>query len=176
MKKLTGQYTQGKKNDMEIVIVVAMAQNRVIGKDNKLPWHIPEELALFKALTIGYPIIMGRKTFESLPKLLPGRRHIVLSNDVEYEPEGADHAFSLKGALELCAGEERVCIIGGASVFKEAYAIATKIHLTMLQREVEGDVYLPLIPMQDFKVIDSDTFEKATEPFKMVVYERTTKV
>jgi dihydrofolate reductase len=159
---------------MEIIVVAAMAQNRVIGKDNKLPWHIPEELAIFKKLTMACPIIMGRKTFESLPSLLPGRYHIVLSSDVEYEPKGAVHAFSIKDALELCQGEKKVFIIGGSRVFKDSYDIATKIHLTLISREVEGDVYLPPIPMQNFRLQDVQEFVDTSEKFKILIYERIT--
>jgi dihydrofolate reductase len=162
---------------MEVIIVVAMAQNRVIGRDNQLPWHIPEELAMFKKVTIGHPIIMGRKTFDSLPGLLPGREHIVLSRDVEYEPEGAIHAISLADALAYCQTHKhnRVSIIGGSEVFKEGFNVATVIRLTLLNREVKGDVYLPPIPVEDFEVVDTQTFDKASEKFTVIVYRRCGK-
>ena len=87
---------------MEIIIIAAMAQNRVIGRDNKMPWHIPEELRLFKKTTMGYPMIMGRKTFESFPSPLPGRRHIVLSRNKDYTPKGGEYVPSLTDALQTC--------------------------------------------------------------------------
>jgi len=162
---------------MEVILVVAMAQNRVIGRDNQLPWHIPEELAMFKKVTIGHPIIMGRKTFDSLPGLLPDREHIVLSRNVEYEPEDAIHVTSLVEALEYCrvCKHTRVSIIGGSEVFKEGFNVATMIRLTLLNREVKGDAYLPPIPVEDFEVVDTQTFDKASEKFTIIVYRRIKK-
>lgn len=162
---------------MKIVIIAAMAQNRVIGRNNKLPWHIPEELAIFKEVTMGCPMIMGRKTFESLPGLLPGREHIVLSSNTEYEPKGAVHAFSIEDALDYCKtyNHDVVYVIGGAKIFEESFPIATHIRLTLLHREVAGDVYLPPIPMENFKVVDSHEYNDTSEKFSIVVYERAAK-
>ena len=135
---------------MEIIIIVAMARNRVIGKDGMMPWHIPEELRLFKKTTMGHPMIMGRKTFESLPGLLPGRRHIVLSRNKDYTPQGGEYAPNMTDALQLCKNEEKVFLIGGAEIFRQGFSVATSMLLTLLEREVEGDVTLPNFSEDEF--------------------------
>jgi len=125
-----------------ITIVVARAINGVIGRDNQLPWHIPGDLKRFKALTMGSVMVMGRKTFESLPGLLPGRRHIVLTRDAGWAAEGAEVAHDVEGALAL-AGSEPVSVIGGAAIFALFEPIADRIELTEVIAEVEGDVTMP---------------------------------
>ena len=124
---------------LPITIVVARAINGVIGRDNQLPWHIPGDLKRFKALTMGSVMVMGRKTFESLPGLLPGRRHIVLTRDADWAAEGAEVAHDVEGALAL-AGSEPVSVIGGAAIFALFEPIADRIELTEVIAEVEGDV------------------------------------
>ena len=127
---------------LPITIVVARAINGVIGRDNQLPWHIPGDLKRFKALTMGSVMVMGRKTFESLPGLLPGRRHIVLTRDADWAAEGAEVAHDVEGALAL-AGSEPVSVIGGAAIFALFEPIADRIELTEVIAEVEGDVTMP---------------------------------
>jgi len=124
-----------------ITLVVARAQNGVIGRGGKLPWHIPADLKRFKALTMGSVMIMGRKTFESLPGLLPGRRHIVLTRDPTWRAEGAEVAQGVDEALQL-AGGEPVSIIGGAHIFREFLPLADRIELTEVLEEVEGDTIM----------------------------------
>lgn len=158
---------------MEIIIIVAMAQNRVIGKDGKMPWHIPEELRLFKKTTMGYPMIMGRKTFESLPGLLPGRRHIVLSRNKNYKPKGGEYASTLSDALQLCGQAEKVFLIGGAQIFEQGFRIATSILLTILEREVEGDVILPYFSDDDFFEESREHYPDGSEPFTVAMYRRS---
>jgi dihydrofolate reductase len=126
----------------EIVLVVARADNGVIGKEGKLPWHLPADLKHFKAVTMGTPMIMGRKTFESLPRLLPDRRHIVVTRDEEWSAEGAETAFSAREALAL-ADEPRVSVIGGAEILELFLPLADKIELTEVHGDIEGDVVLP---------------------------------
>lgn len=157
---------------MEIILIAAMAQNRVIGRDNKMPWHIPEELQLFKKTTMGYPMIMGRKTFESFPAPLPGRRHIVLSRNRDYMPNGGEYATSLTDALELCGQVDKVFIIGGADVFEQSLALATKLLLTYLEREVEGDITFPDFAEEDFVEETTVHHPDGTEPFTVVTYRR----
>ncbi len=128
---------------MEKIIIAAMAKNRTIGKNNSLPWHIPEELRLFKEKTMGYPMIMGRNTFESLPGLLPGRRHIVLTSNPLYRAEGAEIAHSWEEAFSLCIQTEKVFIIGGEKIFIQALDKADQLQLTVLHREVTGDRFFP---------------------------------
>jgi dihydrofolate reductase len=125
----------------EILLVVARAANGVIGKDGTLPWHIPADLKHFKAVTMGTPMIMGRKTFESLPKLLPGRRHIVLTRDRAWAAAGAEIAQEVDEALAL-AGAERVTVIGGAEIFRLLEPMATGVELTQVHADVAGDTYM----------------------------------
>ena len=129
-------------NTSEITLVLARARNGVIGRDNKLPWHIPADLKHFKALTQGKPMIMGRRTFESLPGLLPGRRHIVLTRDKDWSAPGAEVAHDLAGALGV-AGDEGVSVIGGAEIFALFLDWGGKIELTEVDADVEGDATVP---------------------------------
>ena len=126
----------------EIVLVVARAENGVIGRDGGLPWHLPGDLKRFKALTMGTPMIMGRKTFESLPKLLPGRRHIVITRDTSWTSEGAEVAHDPEAALAL-AGPGRVSVIGGAEIFRLFADRADRIELTEVHGSPEGDTVMP---------------------------------
>jgi dihydrofolate reductase len=125
-----------------INIVVARAINGVIGRDNRMPWHIPGDLKRFKTLTMGSAMVMGRKTFDSLPGLLPGRRHIVLTRNADWRADGAEVAHDVAGALAL-AGDGPVSVIGGAEVFALFEPIADRIELTEVLAEVAGDVTMP---------------------------------
>lgn len=125
-----------------ITIVLARAINGVIGKDNDLPWHIPGDLKRFKQLTMGSAMIMGRKTFDSLPGVLPGRRHIVLTRDKEWSQEGVEVAHSKEEALAL-AGSDAVTIIGGSDIFAMFHDDADRIELTEVLAEVPGDTFMP---------------------------------
>lgn len=124
-------------------IIAAMAKNRVIGKDNGLPWHLPADLAHFKRLTLGKPIIMGRKTWDSLPGLLPHRPHIVISRNPGLHAEGALVAASLDDALALAGAVDEVMIIGGATLYEQALPIASRLYLTIVDAEVAGDAFFP---------------------------------
>lgn len=157
---------------METIIIAAMAKNRIIGRDNKLPWHIPEELRLFKKTTMGSPMIMGRKTFDSFPAPLPGRRHIILSRNHDYSPRGGEYAPSLAAALNLCDQSEKVFIIGGAQIFAQAIDVATTIILTLIDKEVEGDVYFPEFSEKEFYMADSVHYPDGIQPFTVVTYRR----
>src|SRR5215211_8218901 len=121
-----------------ITLVVARAQNGVIGRAGKLPWHLPADLKRFKALTMGSVMVMGRKTFDSLPGVLPGRRHVVLTRDERWHADGAQVAHDVEEALHLAAGQA-VSVIGGAEIFRVFLPIADKIELTEVLDEVEGD-------------------------------------
>lgn len=124
-----------------ITIVVARAQNGVIGRDGKLPWHIPADLRRFKALTMGSVLVMGRKTFESLPGVLPGRRHVVLTRDPNWAAPGAETAHSVEEALSLADGQP-ISVIGGADIFDLFLPIATRVELTEVLAEVAGDTWI----------------------------------
>ena len=124
-----------------ITLVVARATNGVIGRDGKLPWHIPADLKRFKALTMGSVMVMGRKTFESLPGVLPGRRHVVLTRAERWHAEGAQVAHDVEEALHL-AGAQAVSVIGGADIFRLFLPLADKIELTEVLQDVEGDTVM----------------------------------
>jgi dihydrofolate reductase len=126
----------------EITLVVARARNGAIGRNGTLPWHIPADLRHFKQVTLGTPMIMGRKTFESLPGLLPGRRHIVLTRDTGWSGQGAEVAHDVEEALAL-AGSGRVSIIGGAEIFEIFMPIADAVELTEVHADLEGDTFMP---------------------------------
>jgi dihydrofolate reductase len=126
---------------LPITLVVARAQNGVIGKDGKLPWHISADLKRFKALTMGSVMVMGRKTFESLPGLLPGRRHIVLTRDSNWQAEGAEIARNIDEAVAL-AGDQPVSVVGGAEIFRMFMALADRIELTEVVADVDGDTWM----------------------------------
>jgi len=124
-----------------ITLVVARARNGVIGRDGKLPWHLPADLKRFKALTMGTVMVMGRRTFESLPGLLPGRRHVVLTRDAGWQAQGAEVAHSADEALRL-AGSEPVSVIGGAHIFALFLPLADRVQLTEVLDDVEGDTFI----------------------------------
>ncbi len=125
-------------------LIVAMAKNRVIGYENKMPWHLPAELAYFKRITTGHPIIMGRKTFESIGRPLPNRRNIVVSRNTSFHSPGVEVANSLETALALCA-KENPFVIGGASLYAEALAITQKLYITEIDADLVGDTFFPPI-------------------------------
>jgi dihydrofolate reductase len=124
-----------------ITIIVARAQNGVIGRRGTLPWHLPADLKRFKALTMGSVMVMGRKTFESLPGLLPGRRHIVLTRDPSWHAESAEAAHNVEEAVRL-AGTERISVIGGAEIFRMFLHLADRIELTEVLADVDGDTFM----------------------------------
>lgn len=131
-------------------MVVARAENGVIGRDGGLPWHLSDDLKRFKALTMGSPMVMGRKTFESLPRLLPGRRHIVMTRDPDWSAEGAETAHDVASALTL-AGEPRISIIGGGEIFRQFLAVTGRIELTEVHAEPEGDTVMPPFDPGDWR-------------------------
>ena len=131
-------------------LIAAMAENRVIGVDNRLPWHLPADLGHFKALTMGKPIVMGRLTWESLPGLLPGRHHIVVTGNRSYTAEGCSIAHSLDEALRAAGDVEEVMIVGGATLYREALERADRIYLTLVHAEFEGDAWFPEIDSQEW--------------------------
>ena len=126
----------------EIFLIYARADNGVIGRDNGMPWHLPADLRRFKSLTMGKAMIMGRKTFESLPAPLPDRRHIVLTRDPAWRSPGAEVAHSVKAALDL-AGDGTVAVIGGADIYRQFLPLADWIELTEVRGDFAGDVTLP---------------------------------
>lgn len=154
---------------MTLSIIVAMTDARVIGRDNTLPWRIPEDLKRFKAITMGHPIIMGRRTHESIGRPLPGRRNIVVTARAAMG-DGIQTAPSLAQALKLCPeGEGERFVIGGARLFGEALGMADKIYLTLVHADIDGDVHFPPIDLErDFRVIErSRGTSDGPQPFDM---------
>jgi len=132
----------------DIVIIAAVARNRVIGRDNQLIWNIPEDMAHFKALTAGHTVLMGRKTWESLPprfRPLPGRRNIVISRQVDYAAPGAELATSLEAGIALAKADETIFIIGGADIYRQAMMLADRLEITEVDLTPEGDSWFPEI-------------------------------
>lgn len=138
----------------EIVIVAAVAANRAIGKDNALLWHIPEDMAHFKALTAGQTVLMGRKTWESLPprfRPLPGRRNIVVTRQADYDAPGAETADSLENALKLASTVATVFVIGGAEIYAQALPLADRLELTEVGLTPDGDAWFPVVPAAEWR-------------------------
>lgn len=127
----------------EIVFYVARADNGVIGKDGALPWRLPEDLKRFKAMTMGKPMVMGRKTFESFPSLLVGRRHIVLTRDAGWSKPGAEVAHDVESAIALAGEAEEIAVIGGAEIYRLFMPHADRIELTEVHRSPDGDTKMP---------------------------------
>ena len=156
-----------------IYLVAAVAANGVIGVDGRLPWHLPEDLKHFKKLTLGHPVIMGRKTWESLGKALPGRENIVVTSQPGYEAPGAAVASSLGAALALCAGEPVAFVIGGERLFVDSLPIAAGIVLTEIQREFEGDTWFPDFDRAAWREAQREAHTAADGMrFDFVLYER----
>lgn len=128
---------------MRMSLIAALSRNHVIGQNNALPWHLPDDLKHFKALTLGKPVIMGRKTFESIGKPLPKRRNIILTRNPHYSAKGCEVVHDLPTALKLTEDEREVMIIGGEKIFTLALPLANTLFLTLIHQEIEGDAYFP---------------------------------
>lgn len=128
---------------MEIAIIVAMTSQGLIGKNNQIPWHLPADLQRFKKITMGNPIVMGRKTFESLPSILPGRQHIVLTRNKDYHATGCNIVANWNEVEELVAEVTKVFVIGGADIYKYALPLAQQMYVTLVHANLEGETYFP---------------------------------
>lgn len=155
-------------NKLTISLIAALSENRVIGRDNKLPWHIPEDLKRFKDITAGHPVIMGRKTYQSIGRLLPNRLNIIITRDVSFKIEGAKIVSSLEAAIEKASEAEilkqvqddemEIFIIGGGQIFEQAIDRADKLYLTIVHTTIEGDAFFP-----DYSAFTNVTFKKDSE-------------
>lgn len=155
-------------------MIVAIAQNRAIGKDNKMLWHLPEDFKYFKKTTMGCPIIMGRKTFESIGKPLPGRKSVIITRNKDYSYEGCVVVNSLEEALKSVSDSKEVFIIGGGSIYQQALRLVGKIHITNVYHEFDADTFFPELPI-DFKEVSREKHysdEKHKYDYDFVVYER----
>ncbi len=159
---------------MTISIIAAMAHNRVIGRDNKIPWRMPADLARFKQLTMGHCLLMGRKTFESIGRPLPGRTTVVITRQKKYAPEGVRVAHSLQQALRMATGEE-VFIAGGAEIYAQALPLADRMYLTIIRRNFEGDTYFPELDKSRWQLVwEADHKADQDNPcnYSFLLYER----
>ena len=158
---------------MELILIAAMDTNRVIGINNRIPWHIPEEMRYFKETTMGHGVIMGRKTFESIGRALPGRQNIVLSTNRKLSLPGCQVAHSLAKGLACCKDQKKVFIIGGETLYQEAMEQVDTILLTTIHKEYEGDTLFPAIPAKHFQLLSKK--QMGTEPlFTLQTYQRKT--
>lgn len=140
-----------------ISFVVAMDKNRVIGKNNDLPWHLPEDLKFFKRVTMGHPIIMGRKTHESIGRALPGRENIIVTRDRKYVSEGCTVLHSINEVKDRARDtDEEIFVIGGSEIFKELFPIADRLYITYIDEEFEGDTFFPIFSENDWELISNE--------------------
>lgn len=149
---------------MNLAIIVAQAKNRVIGVNNKLPWHLPEDLRYFKQVTMAKPIIMGRNTYESIGRPLPGRTNIVISRQESYAPNGVKVVSSLEAAIEMAEsialidGAAEAMVIGGGQIYAQALEKADRLYLTEVDAEIEGDAWFPEFSRDDWKEVGREDF------------------
>ncbi len=158
-----------------IHMIFARAANGVIGKDGVMPWHLPEDLAHFKQLTHGHPVIMGRKTWDSLPprfRPLPGRTNIVITRQPDWRADGAQTADSLPDALAQCASSAEVWIIGGAQIYAQAEPLATRIEVTDIAQNFEGDAYAPVLGSQWQPSAPEDHVSSTGLKFSFMTYNK----
>jgi dihydrofolate reductase len=162
-----------------IAIIAALgAKNRVIGRDNKLLWHIPEDMKRFKALTTGHPVIMGRKTWESLPEKfrpLPARLNLVITRDMTYEARGASISSSLAAAIaraKSAEGGDEIFIIGGGQIYTEALPLADRLYLTLVEDDTEGDVFFPEYEREFTNVLSDESHESNGFKYRWIDLER----
>ncbi len=163
------------QNKPRVSVIAALARNRVIGIENRLPWRLPEDLAHFKALTLNHPILMGRKTFESLGRPLPGRTNIVITRNTHYRPDGCVVADSIPAAIALCRDADEVFFIGGAELYAQAIPLADRLYLTEVDIEAEGDAWFPDYDRHAFREVSRESHtggKRDTLRFDFVVYER----
>ncbi|MDO7084351.1 type 3 dihydrofolate reductase [Pseudocolwellia sp. AS88] len=156
-------------------MVVATANNRVIGKDNDMPWHLPADLAYFKKTTLGKPVIMGRKTYESIGRPLPGRQNIVISRDINYKAEGVETVTSVDAALALVSEVEEVMVIGGGAIYQHCLPAADRLYITHIEAEIEGDTQFPFYDTNIWKKVSSSKYladDKNAFNLDFCVYEK----
>ena len=168
---------------MKIALIVAASQNNVIGLDNQLPWHLPEDLQYFKAVTMGKPILMGRKTYDSIGRPLPGRTNIVLTRDANWSAEGVvvvndlDSATAASEKACVAAGVDELMIIGGEQIYRKFLPVADKLYLTKVEAVVEGDAYFPAIDSDQWQqVAEKIPEEGGNYSYRFVVLERMARL
>ncbi|SEG71413.1 dihydrofolate reductase [Sphingobacterium lactis] len=144
-----------------LTLIVAAAENNAIGKNNEMPWHLPNDFKYFKSTTMDHSIVMGRKTFESIGKPLPGRRNIVITRQNDFRAEDVDVANSIQDVMNYCRDEKEVFIIGGANIYKQTLPLANTVHLSRVHTTIpDADAFFPELPEQDWKLVSSDPHQK----------------
>jgi dihydrofolate reductase len=143
-----------------ITLIAAASENNALGKNNQLVWHLPDDFKRFKALTTGHYIIMGRKTFESFPKPLPNRTHIIITRQKNYNYENCIIVNSVKSALDACPKDEDIFIIGGGEIYEQSIDLVDKIELTRVHTEIEADTFFPNINMEHWQLIKEEFHSK----------------
>lgn len=159
---------------MTVSIVVAISENHVIGKDNKLLWYLPNDLKHFKEITSGHTVIMGRKTYESVGKPLPNRRNIIITRQ-NITIEGCEVVNSIEAALALCTNEAEVFIVGGAEIYRQSMHLTDRIYLTIVHKEFDGDSYFPQIEPAEWKETAREDYEpdaKNALPYSFITYQK----
>lgn len=141
---------------MIISVITAMDENRLIGKDNGLPWKIPADLQFFKKVTMSKPIIMGRKTYESIGRPLPGRQNVIITRDKTYTAEGCDVVYSIDEALKIAADAEEVMVIGGANVYQQFLDKANRLYLTSVMGKFDGDAWFPELDLNQWNLSEKE--------------------
>lgn len=159
---------------MTVSIITAVSNNNVIGKDNKLPWRLPADLAHFKEITSGHSVLMGRKTFESIGRPLPNRRNIVITRNRDFKADRIEVVHSIEEALEITKNEDEVFVIGGEEIYKLALPFADKIYLTKVEAEVDGDAFFPNLgsEWEEVSRIENPKDENNEYPFVFYEYRR----
>ena len=157
---------------MEIILIAAMAANRVIGKDNTIPWDIPGEQSRFKEITMGHSLIMGRKTWQSIGRPLPGRRNIVVSRNKNFKAAGGEVVHSLEQGLAACRDESRVFIIGGEQLYRVGLPLADTLILTVLEQQIAGDAFFPEFSCPPFTLMQTENINHPL-PYFIKTYRKT---
>jgi len=156
---------------MGISIIAAMSRNRVIGRGGAIPWHIPADLRRFRELTLGHTVIMGRKTFESIGRPLAGRKNVVVTGQAGYSPEGVVVVHSLAEAIESSYPDSELFICGGSEIYQQALPLCSRIYLTVLDLDLDGDRYFPPVPAKDFREVSRETISE-DPPAEFTIFEK----
>lgn len=168
-------FSRVKANATRVSLIVAMAKNRVIGAAGRIPWHLPNELQLFKRVTMGHHIIMGRKTYESIGRLLPGRTTVIVTRQPGYTVPGALIAHSIDAAIAAGGGDDEILVIGGGELYREVLPRADRIYLTTVDAEPAGDTFMPEIDATDWRETSAQSFsadERHQYAYRFAIFDR----
>lgn len=160
---------------MFISLIAAMGHNRVIGRNNQMPWHLPADFKHFKNITMGKPIVMGRKTYESIGRALPGRRNIIITHNLNLQIKECEVVHSLEEAMQLLTNETEVFIIGGANLFTQALPFANRLYLTLIEEDFVGDTYFPSFHAKEWQEIKRENFKadaRNTYDYQFITLDR----